>query len=230
MKTRHQRLSIAVLIMGAIALAGCGSSTKSSSSPSPAQARTTSTTTASQSTAAPPPAVDELAAAEHPAAAQFPPAKGRTLQQLASTVALERPARGRHGHVHARDRPVRLCSEHQLRRVHLRAHGGVPGAQPEQPGAGAVPRSGRPDDRRATVPQQAGLGTGRDPGDLRGRGAAPAPGHLHRPVADPHPDRADRRARGDRRRTLLADTRGRPAPARRSPPTRPPRSVATPRC
>ena len=39
-----------------------------------------------QSSAAPPPAVAELAAAEHPTVTQFPPSKGRTLQQLASTV------------------------------------------------------------------------------------------------------------------------------------------------
>jgi len=86
MKTPHPRIPIALLTLGAIALGGCGSSTKSSSSSSKVSAQTTSTATGSQTSATPPPAVNELGAAEHPSASQFPAAKGRTLQQLASTV------------------------------------------------------------------------------------------------------------------------------------------------
>jgi hypothetical protein len=70
-------LPIATLILAVVALAGCGSSsTHSNSTP-----RTTST-----QAAVIPPAVDELAAAEHPSASQFPSAAGHTLQQLAATV------------------------------------------------------------------------------------------------------------------------------------------------
>jgi hypothetical protein len=66
---------------GAFVLAGCGSSaTQSSSSSTAAPAATAST----QSTASTPAAVDELPAAEHPPAGQFPSAHGRTLQQLAA--------------------------------------------------------------------------------------------------------------------------------------------------
>jgi hypothetical protein len=63
----------------AFALAGCGSS---SSSPS--------TTTSSQPTTtvshAPAHAISDLSAAEHPRASEFPPARGRTLVQLAKLV------------------------------------------------------------------------------------------------------------------------------------------------
>jgi hypothetical protein len=76
----------------ALALAGCGSQASSSShSPasapgtgsttSPTSASATSSTSASP-TPAPAPAVAELGAAEHPRAAQFPPAGGRSLRQL----------------------------------------------------------------------------------------------------------------------------------------------------
>jgi hypothetical protein len=85
MNRRLHRIPIALLALGTIALAGCGSSSKSSSSPV-ASTPATSTATSSQTSAAPPPAVAELAAAQHPNVAQFPPAKGRTLQQLASGV------------------------------------------------------------------------------------------------------------------------------------------------
>jgi hypothetical protein len=62
--------------LGALALAGCGSSSSHSS-----------TTSSTQSTAAtPPPAVDELPAAERPSAKQFPPARGRSLEQLGRLV------------------------------------------------------------------------------------------------------------------------------------------------
>jgi hypothetical protein len=79
-------MSIALLTLGAIALGACGSSTKSSTSASKDSAQTTSTATSSQTSSSPPPAVNELAAAEHPSTSQFPAAKGRTLQRLASTV------------------------------------------------------------------------------------------------------------------------------------------------
>jgi hypothetical protein len=86
MKTPHPRISIVLLTLGAIALGGCGSSSKSSTSASKDSAQTTSTATSSQTSSSPPPAVAELAAAQRPSASQFPPANGRTLQQLASTV------------------------------------------------------------------------------------------------------------------------------------------------
>jgi len=70
----------------ALLLAGCGSSSSpsSSTSSSPAASSTTSTTTAA--TAGPPPAVAELTAAEHSNLRQFPPVRGRTLQQLGALV------------------------------------------------------------------------------------------------------------------------------------------------
>jgi hypothetical protein len=75
----------------ALALAGCGSSsgthssTSSSSTAAASSAAPASTT--SSSTAAPlPPAVDELPAAEHPSAGQFPAAHGRSLTALGALV------------------------------------------------------------------------------------------------------------------------------------------------
>ncbi len=68
-----------------LALAGCGSSSGSSSSSGATSASPTASTAQSTSTTAGgalPPAVDELAAAEHPRTGQFPPAAGHTLQQL----------------------------------------------------------------------------------------------------------------------------------------------------
>jgi hypothetical protein len=67
-----------MLAVLAALISGCGSSSKQSSTGS-AQASSTSTTTAVTSTAAP---AANLVAAEHPAVSQFPPAHGRTLQQL----------------------------------------------------------------------------------------------------------------------------------------------------
>jgi hypothetical protein len=64
----------------ALVAAGCGSSSKSSSSSKQATTQTSSRT----QSAGPAPAVDELAAAEHPSADQFPSARGRSLQQLAN--------------------------------------------------------------------------------------------------------------------------------------------------
>jgi hypothetical protein len=60
----------AALLTIAAALAGCGSSSSTSSAPGGSTA------------SAPTPAIDELAAAEHPQASDFPGAGGRTLQQL----------------------------------------------------------------------------------------------------------------------------------------------------
>jgi hypothetical protein len=70
-----------------VALAACGSSsssTSTSSSASPAAAG--SSTASSSSAAAPAPAVAELPAAERPGLAEFPPADGRSLQQLGMLV------------------------------------------------------------------------------------------------------------------------------------------------
>ncbi len=69
-------------LIAALALAGCGSASSSRHAPKPfSRAATTSATTAT--TAGPAPVVDELAAAEHPRATDFPAPHGRTLQQLA---------------------------------------------------------------------------------------------------------------------------------------------------
>jgi hypothetical protein len=81
-----------VLTAFALALAGCGSSSKSGSSagsapatPTSAGATSTATTTATTAGALPP-AIDELVAAEHPRASQFPAAAGHTLRQLARSA------------------------------------------------------------------------------------------------------------------------------------------------
>ena len=82
MKQAQLLSGLAAAALAAVTVSGCGSSTSSSSS-STAQASASTT----QSTASsPPPAVAELAAAEHPRSSQFPAAQGRTLQQLAATV------------------------------------------------------------------------------------------------------------------------------------------------
>jgi hypothetical protein len=65
-----------------LALAGCGSSSTHSSTTTPS----THTQTQARTTAGPPPAVDELAAAERPTASEFPAAHGHTLAQLAKIV------------------------------------------------------------------------------------------------------------------------------------------------
>ena len=74
------------LLAALLVLAGCGSSSShsSSTSSSPAASSTTSATTAT--TAGPQPAVAELTAAEHSNLRLFPPARGRTLQQLGALV------------------------------------------------------------------------------------------------------------------------------------------------
>jgi hypothetical protein len=91
MTTHRQRLIPALALIAAAALAGCGSSSSSSSSSAStastaSKTQTDSPTTSTASTKGPPPAIAELPAAEHPRSDQFPPARGKTLQQLASTV------------------------------------------------------------------------------------------------------------------------------------------------
>ncbi len=76
---------IAAVLLAGLLVAGCGSSSSHSSSPSAAQTQTT-TQSQTQTSAGLPPAVDELSAAEKPSASQFPPAKGHSLQQLATLV------------------------------------------------------------------------------------------------------------------------------------------------
>jgi hypothetical protein len=71
-----------------VALAACGSSSSSTSTSSSASSAAAGSSTASSSSAAEPaPAVAELPAAERPGLAEFPPADGRSLQQLGKLVA-----------------------------------------------------------------------------------------------------------------------------------------------
>jgi uncharacterized protein YceK len=89
MTTHKQRLPLAAIVLAVLVLAGCGSSSsKSSSQPATHSATSSATTTSATPTTAagPPPAVADLTAAEHPRASQFPPADGKTLQQVAATV------------------------------------------------------------------------------------------------------------------------------------------------
>jgi hypothetical protein len=72
-----------LLALTALALAGCGSGSSHSSASNAAGTASASTTA---TTATLPPAVDDLPAAEHPRASQFPAARGRTLRQLAALV------------------------------------------------------------------------------------------------------------------------------------------------
>lgn len=75
-------ISTTVALGAAILIAGCGSSSSSTSS----SASASHTQTQTQSSGAVPPAVNELAAAQKPSASQFPSAKGKSLQQLATLV------------------------------------------------------------------------------------------------------------------------------------------------
>jgi hypothetical protein len=79
------RAPIAAVLLAGLLVAGCGSSSSHSVSQSVAQTQTT-TQSQTQTSAGLPPAVDELSAAEKPSAAQFPPARGHSLQQLATLV------------------------------------------------------------------------------------------------------------------------------------------------
>jgi hypothetical protein len=73
-------IALLAALAAALAVAGCGSSSSHSSSTSGAQTQTRT------QTAALPPAVNELPAAEKPTASQFPAAKGHSLQELATQV------------------------------------------------------------------------------------------------------------------------------------------------
>jgi hypothetical protein len=75
-------ISTTVALGAAILIAGCGSSSSSTSS----SASASHTQTQTHSSGAVPPAVNELAAAQKPSASQFPSAKGKSLQQLATLV------------------------------------------------------------------------------------------------------------------------------------------------
>ncbi len=68
-----------------LALAGCGSSSSSSKTTS-TKAADSQTATSSATAAGPPAAVDELSAADHPVASDFPVPHGRSLQQMAKLV------------------------------------------------------------------------------------------------------------------------------------------------
>jgi hypothetical protein len=74
------------VMMLALALSACGSSSSTSDKPGASSSASPASTTQSATSAAPPPAVAELGAAEHPRPGQFPPARGRSLQQLAALV------------------------------------------------------------------------------------------------------------------------------------------------
>jgi hypothetical protein len=74
-------LQIAVGLISVVALGGCGSSASHTTS-----AAGTTTQTQAQTSAGPPPAVNELPAATNPQRSQFPAAKGRSLQRLAALV------------------------------------------------------------------------------------------------------------------------------------------------
>ena len=84
----RRRLTAVSLVALALALlgAGCGSSSTTSKTAAASSSTSASTTTASSTSAALPPAIAELGAAEHPRGAEFPPAHGRTLQQLGTLV------------------------------------------------------------------------------------------------------------------------------------------------
>ncbi len=88
----HMRLRYAgpLALALVLATAGCGSSSSSSSSAASASATASASASTSTSTtsAAPvlPPAVNELPAAQHPRAGQFPAADGRSLRKLGTLV------------------------------------------------------------------------------------------------------------------------------------------------
>jgi hypothetical protein len=84
-----RRVTAVSLVALALALlsAGCGSSSSTTSKTAASSSSTSaSSTTASSTSAALPPAIAELGAAEHPRGTEFPPAHGRTLQQLGTLV------------------------------------------------------------------------------------------------------------------------------------------------
>jgi hypothetical protein len=87
MTRSRARFAVAIAAV-ALTLAGCGSSSSHPASSASSSDTTSSTSAASRQAAngAPPPAVNELQAAEHPTLNQFPPARGRSLQQLGALV------------------------------------------------------------------------------------------------------------------------------------------------
>jgi hypothetical protein len=80
--------ALALLGAAAFAVAGCGGSSSSSSTSSQAPAKTNPQQSASQraKSNSAPTAVSNLPGAEHPLAGGFPPANGRSLQELATLV------------------------------------------------------------------------------------------------------------------------------------------------
>lgn len=80
--------SAAALLTVALVSAGCGSSSDSSSpaQSAPGPKTSTATTSAPTTPSGPPAAVNQLPAAVHPVATQFPSVDGRSLTQLASLV------------------------------------------------------------------------------------------------------------------------------------------------
>jgi hypothetical protein len=91
LKPKPPRLAVLVTL-AAVAVAGCGSTSSSSSTSSGTSAASTQAanaatqTTAATTSSYPPPAVNELAASEHPKASQFPATEGRSLQKLATLM------------------------------------------------------------------------------------------------------------------------------------------------
>ena len=80
-----------------------------------------------------------------------------------------------------------FASEHEHGGVRVRANRALHRHEPEEPGAGPVPRAGRPDERPAAVPQQAERRPRWNPGDLRGPAPLPNAGTYYRAVADRDP-------------------------------------------
>jgi hypothetical protein len=80
----HALAAALATLAAAVAVAGCGSSASSKTASQPAATTTGSdaTTSSSAQSSAPAPAVADLAAAEHPRAAQFPAAHGKSLKDL----------------------------------------------------------------------------------------------------------------------------------------------------
>ncbi len=79
-------LDLLFALAALLLIAACGSSSSSSSSPAQRSSNAAVDSATTTSSAAQPPAVNELAAAEHPSAGQFPPARGRSLPQLGALV------------------------------------------------------------------------------------------------------------------------------------------------
>lgn len=70
----------------ALALAACGGSSSGGPATGTSASKPSSHSTSTTSAKVPPPAVDELAAAEHPRASQFPSAAGQTLKKLGARI------------------------------------------------------------------------------------------------------------------------------------------------